>query len=62
MDLAGTRDILSHSGTVPGNPGLSRAIRDTWSPFKGTTLYGGISYFVTPAAGPLVTAYTNSVR
>src|SRR6218665_1338044 len=21
MDLAGTRDILSHSGTVPGNPG-----------------------------------------
>jgi len=21
MDLAGTQDILSHSGTVPGNPG-----------------------------------------
>ena len=21
MDLAGTRDILSHSGTVPDNPG-----------------------------------------
>ena len=21
MDLPGTRDILSHSGTVPGNPG-----------------------------------------
>jgi len=33
MDLAGTRDILFHSGAVPGNPGLSRAIRDTWSPY-----------------------------
>src|SRR6218665_789865 len=38
MDLAVTRDILSHSGTVPGNPGhlvtLLRVTRFSVVPFR----------------------------
>jgi len=29
MDLAGTRDIFPHSGTVPGNPGHMVTLHST---------------------------------